>query len=341
MDSVKELLEGYEKADLVELGQDLGLTDLSLNEEELRKQVAKGLIQGDNLFFRFSIFDGLETELFQRAMEDPADCKEIDWESASLLCELHYATLGDGEFVIPTDVKEAFMGINDEDFAFYQGIASWIWKCLRFARDFYGYFTAEALLRIINQTDEVKLTKEELFSFFERFPKDVLWVSRTEDTFAATVLLANQAKLLSLMSEQRDKAYYVPTVEEVTEYYFYRCFRTKAFEDLLSYIVNETDYQTDLAYKQVVNLWQDLSRAEDDRSVLEELIADLELNKDSAKGLSSVFKAFALDVRRLGNRGHKTKEKISTMAFAKKVYPNDLCPCGSGRKYKQCCGKKG
>ncbi|MEG0228710.1 MAG: SEC-C metal-binding domain-containing protein, partial [Lachnospiraceae bacterium] len=23
----------------------------------------------------------------------------------------------------------------------------------------------------------------------------------------------------------------------------------------------------------------------------------------------------------------------------KKVYPNDPCPCGSGKKYKQCCGK--
>ena len=24
----------------------------------------------------------------------------------------------------------------------------------------------------------------------------------------------------------------------------------------------------------------------------------------------------------------------------KKIYPNDLCPCGSGKKYKKCCGKK-
>lgn len=23
-----------------------------------------------------------------------------------------------------------------------------------------------------------------------------------------------------------------------------------------------------------------------------------------------------------------------------KIYPNDLCPCGSGKKYKKCCGKK-
>ena len=25
---------------------------------------------------------------------------------------------------------------------------------------------------------------------------------------------------------------------------------------------------------------------------------------------------------------------------AKKIQPNEPCPCGSGRKYKQCCGKK-
>lgn len=23
----------------------------------------------------------------------------------------------------------------------------------------------------------------------------------------------------------------------------------------------------------------------------------------------------------------------------KKIYPNDPCPCGSGKKYKKCCGK--
>ena len=23
-----------------------------------------------------------------------------------------------------------------------------------------------------------------------------------------------------------------------------------------------------------------------------------------------------------------------------KIYPNDPCPCGSGKKYKQCCGRK-
>lgn len=29
-----------------------------------------------------------------------------------------------------------------------------------------------------------------------------------------------------------------------------------------------------------------------------------------------------------------------TVVKAKKVFPNDPCPCGSGKKYKHCCGRK-
>ena len=29
-----------------------------------------------------------------------------------------------------------------------------------------------------------------------------------------------------------------------------------------------------------------------------------------------------------------------TVVGKKKVYPNNLCPCGSGKKYKKCYGKK-
>ena len=36
-----------------------------------------------------------------------------------------------------------------------------------------------------------------------------------------------------------------------------------------------------------------------------------------------------------------TNENSDTMRFIhKKVYPNDPCPCGSGKKYKKCCGMK-
>ncbi len=57
------------------------------------------------------------------------------------------------------------------------------------------------------------------------------------------------------------------------------------------------------------------------------------------------------------NRAQKTMRKVTLSGFtqeemtaltaqkmpvkaAKKIYPNDPCPCGSGKKYKQCCGRK-
>ena len=30
----------------------------------------------------------------------------------------------------------------------------------------------------------------------------------------------------------------------------------------------------------------------------------------------------------------------SVVRVEKKIYPNDPCPCGSGKKYKKCCGRK-
>ncbi|EYE87159.1 hypothetical protein Q428_14900 [Fervidicella metallireducens AeB] len=36
--------------------------------------------------------------------------------------------------------------------------------------------------------------------------------------------------------------------------------------------------------------------------------------------------------------GHETKNN-RTVIIGEKVGRNDLCPCGSGKKYKKCCGK--
>lgn len=37
---------------------------------------------------------------------------------------------------------------------------------------------------------------------------------------------------------------------------------------------------------------------------------------------------------------YKEQKSSTTIVKAAKVYPNDPCPCGSGKKYKKCCGKK-
>ena len=36
---------------------------------------------------------------------------------------------------------------------------------------------------------------------------------------------------------------------------------------------------------------------------------------------------------------YREQKESTTVHKDKKVYPNDPCPCGSGKKYKKCCGK--
>ena len=40
-----------------------------------------------------------------------------------------------------------------------------------------------------------------------------------------------------------------------------------------------------------------------------------------------------------GTNKDETATNTPKKRTAAKVYPNDPCPCGSGKKYKQCCGK--
>ncbi len=36
---------------------------------------------------------------------------------------------------------------------------------------------------------------------------------------------------------------------------------------------------------------------------------------------------------------YKEQKRSTTVVKEAKVYPNDPCPCGSGKKYKKCCGR--
>ena len=36
---------------------------------------------------------------------------------------------------------------------------------------------------------------------------------------------------------------------------------------------------------------------------------------------------------------YKEQKRSTTVVNEEKIYPNDPCPCGSGKKYKKCCGK--
>ena len=62
-----------------------------------------------------------------------------------------------------------------------------------------------------------------------------------------------------------------------------------------------------------------------DRKAFEKMEIKIDTESNAAKLKTAVFPQ--------GPTGN-------VIQMTKKVYPNDPCPCGSGKKYKKCCGAK-
>jgi uncharacterized protein YchJ len=56
--------------------------------------------------------------------------------------------------------------------------------------------------------------------------------------------------------------------------------------------------------------------------------------KEKAKDCAERSKVIAKTTQ----TGYFPNSFLNSVVKGKKVYPNDPCPCGSGKKYKKCCG---
>jgi len=112
----------------------------------------------------------------------------------------------------------------------------------------------------------------------------------------------------------------------------------------LEYIMKEAnlDYpRASLAFYMI----QDAIRMNQDDMELLTILADLGCpfaRKKQFEKAEQMLKKFSNRTRRWEYHGHTWMEQnrgIVEFPVEKSVYPNDPCPCGSGKKYKHCCKK--
>jgi uncharacterized protein YchJ len=164
-------------------------------------------------------------------------------------------------------------------------------------------------------------------------------------------LVPNQM-YLRLEENQQGKEYYIPTLEEIDAYaahgYFPSASGYQALKDFL-----EQQFALDCAEAEqtVYDVFQQINLGHELQTVL---------NAFHERGLEApdqesvqTFLAILMDAynhtRMVYLRGFMPCELPSAPAprtgsttvrnSGQKVYPNDPCPCGSGKKYKKCCGR--
>ena len=402
---LKEKLNLYKKDDLKVFADDIGLAKLSkLKKAELVERVAAMLLNPDVMFCRMSIFDDRAIEIFEKGIGKFYRFTDDERDTVSILNEMDLAVVGEddaGEDIVFVfdDVAEVWQGVKNEKFEAYRKRASWVWKCLYWTEEMYGYTPIENFLDVIGVKKEFRMSGDELIEIFDHFPLDRLWTVRLDDIFLSTIYAPDPDRLYDLRVRQQDKDYYIPTAAEVEEL-FDTCalLSTPAYQKMKKYMTKNMHLTVTEAEDILLDLWDMLSTEDDFHESLQWFMEQFEFSNDKqARDILNLFMPLSNNTRMIVNKGHTPSElsgrikfgpgnmpvitagsslaagmlakaapEIRKMGFGldlesnaakipvmdlpngldgpvkmsqKKVYPNDPCPCGSGKKFKKCCGK--
>ena len=402
---LKEKLDLYKKDDLKVLADDFGLTKLSkLKKAELVDLVVAKLLDPDVMFYRMSIFDDKAIEIFEKGIGKFYRYTDEERDIVSILNEMDLAVdgrddAGEDILFVFDDVAEIWQGVKNEKFDAYRKRASWVWKCLYWTEEMYGYTPIENFLDVINVKKGFRMVGDELLEVFDHFPLDQLWTVRLDDIFLSTIYATDSDRLYDLRVRQQGKDYYIPTAAEVEEL-FDTCalLSTPSYQNMKKYMTKNLHLTETEAEDILLDLWDMLSTEDDFHESVQWFMDQFEFkNKKQAGDLMNLFMPLSNNTRMIANKGHTPIELSSRIKFGpgnmpvitagsslaaemlaeaapeirkmgfgldlesnatnipvmdlpnglngpakmsqKKVYPNDPCPCGSGKKFKKCCGK--
>ncbi|OBR90368.1 hypothetical protein CLRAG_35460 [Clostridium ragsdalei P11] len=117
--------------------------------------------------------------------------------------------------------------------------------------------------------------------------------------------------------------------------------KTKAYKRFYSFLINNFDIDVDVAEDLIFSLEADIKNNEKISEAISDFLSNFQLsNVNESSFIGSEVIKFANNIRQWIIKGYTPAElSSSTVVNKKKIGRNDPCPCGSGKKYKKCCGR--
>lgn len=360
--TLEAVFSDFEKEDLKEIARDKGLTGISgLNKNKLIERIVAYMLKPEVMEQYFLCLGDAEIEEFEKAARADGLYESRDCNNLMSLYEANYVGMvTDGRVVVPKKVAEIYRSFKDAGFEDERKKRSYLLYCLRASGILHGIVPEEVLMQLVNRNPDVRMTVDEVREKIEKIPPE----------FSESVILNHNVYQCEfypddrgLLQVQGNKEYYIPSYEEIiclgTKGSFPVCKQARELKKYLTgkmnVFVDEIDFVIGIIQRKICS-GCDMQEVFD---TLEEFGMVLE-NDRQLEGLVKRIHDLWNHTRMLTNRGFTPNElrKQSTgipaphgqsgsgeiipfsQAKSRKVYPNDLCPCGSGKKYKNCCKNK-
>lgn len=358
--SLGKSLEQKSVSELRRLAKACSLKGYSrMKRSDLVKVVCDALINPKRLEELLYVITEPAWTVFSRAVESDMAIPVDFTESAScqLLSDLGVLFLGGTPNVptcaVPTEIKATFRSLEANGFLQRKARYDLLHQYAEAAVNLYGIIRWDDLIALFNRQNSPPTTKEEFLSALNRHNvvdcEYCFWDEYLVDTDFG---INDFADIPDLLTQIGTKPRYIPERAEFLRYanwdYFEYTAETERLKDYLIHNLGITALRapqiiSELHYACVVE-----ARFLDMFSILTD--HGVSLDEQRIGELSRLFTELCNATRLWSNNGH-TPSEISELYKRRPQHPmtaqrkiakvgrNDPCPCGSGKKYKKCCGR--
>lgn len=361
--SLKDIFSDYTKEDIVEIAKVKGLKGISgCNKDNLIDKLVNFMLQPEVMEKYFLCLCDSELEEFEKGAKIGSLFEPENTDALLNLYEAGYiGMLTAGEMMIPKEVVDVYNVLKGKEFDEKRKKISFLFCCLRTSGVLYGIVPFDIFMKIVNVNSDLHLSENEVREEINNIPPEFSDYILVKDKIYHKELYPNDRGILQA---QGDKEYYIPSKDEIIDLgtmgYLPNSKELKRFEN---YLVRRLDAMQDEA-EFVGRIIQMKICGDCKMQEIIEVLDDFGLMVESEVLLNQLVRhvnELWNDTRMLLNRGFTPNEMAqlegpnpllglnqttttNVVSFEKakknKIYPNDPCPCGSGKKYKNCCKNK-
>lgn len=342
--SLEDIFKCYSKENLIHIAQFYGFTGYKgFRKKDLGQWLKNHLLETKFMKNAFLHASEDELNLFESAIEEHGICMTEELLENNLLLMTYGGFRAEQEFYqVPQDVQDKYKKICTPEFREECRKNQLFRDYCDAALYLYGVLPVEKFVEIYNAYEGETLNVPEAVEQIEiymqgREPyvlKEGLFMDADlEEENLFRNLLRNQEKYSYYIPKDRDEflAYGKNECQEPDEKvqffmdYLQKKLHKKAPEDLLIFLYMQEGIRMNASTEELI-------------ATLVECDCKISSQKQIEEAMKNLWK-LGNYIRKWDYRGHtyvevQKNQKVIAFPGTKKVYPNDPCPCGSGKKYK-------
>ena len=358
--SLHDVFRELKKQDLLEIAKGKGLKGVSgANKEELRNRLVEFMLRPEEMMRYFSYLPDASIEKFERISAGDRTFMFMEDDDLEDLCAAAYIGVReDGSCEITEDVIAGYQNIKGEELDALRKRNSFLLACLRAAGLLYGITPMDVFAKLVKTGLDEDMDELEICTWIAEVPVEYRqYVVKNHKIYHVSLYPDDQG----LLKLQGDGDYYIPTVKEIWELGTLGCLEdTPEMRALCKCLVQKgkiPELEAELLCTVIQSAIMNGSGIEDVIELLDEFGVEPTKWKQ-AQAITDAVMRLIENTRKAENRGFTAKEmrekamrrtSVGPVAVfegapvsspQKKIYPNDPCPCGSGKKFKNCCKNK-